>query len=140
METNPKAKSKTDAPEQLREMAEKGAAQSKKVFEKMSAASGQAADAMQHCYSAAVKGVQDYNNKVIEFTHANTKAAFDFAQRMSGVKSPSEFVELSTELAHCSLRRSPSRLRTHGACPASDARNCRAAEDIAGAFVNLDFI
>jgi hypothetical protein len=82
MEKSPKAKSKTDAPEQLREMAEKGAPQSKKIFEKMSAASGQAADAMQHCYSAAVKGVQEYNNKVIEFTHANTKTAFDFAQRM----------------------------------------------------------
>ena len=99
METNPKAKSKTDVPEQLREIAEKGAAQSKEAFEKMSAASGHAADAMQHCYSAAVKGVQEYNNKVIEFTHANTKTAFDFAQRMSGVKSPSEFVELSNELA-----------------------------------------
>ncbi|MGC1893383.1 MAG: phasin family protein, partial [Pseudolabrys sp.] len=87
MESNPKAKSKTDAPEQLREIAEKGAAQSKEAFEKMSAASGHAADTMQHCYSAAVKGVQEYNNKVIEFTHANTKTAFDFAQRMSGVKS-----------------------------------------------------
>jgi len=103
METNPKAKSKTDAPEQLREMAEKGAAQSKEVFEKMSAASGQAADVMQHCYSAAVKGMQDYNNKLLEFTHANTKAAFDFAQRMSGVKSPSEFLELSTEHAQQQL-------------------------------------
>jgi hypothetical protein len=58
---------------------------------------------MQHSYSAAVKGVQEYNNKVIEFTHANTKTAFDFAQRMSGVKSPSEFVELSTELAQLQL-------------------------------------
>ena len=36
MESNPKAKSKTDAPEQLREIAEKGAAQSKEAFEKMS--------------------------------------------------------------------------------------------------------
>ena len=97
MEPNLKAKSKTDAPEQLREMVEKGAAQSKEVFERMSAASGQAADVMQHCYSAAVKGMQDYNNKLLEFTHANTKAAFDFAQRISGVKSPSEFVQLSTE-------------------------------------------
>jgi len=41
MESNFKTKSKTDAPEQLREMAEKGAARSKEVFEKMSAASGQ---------------------------------------------------------------------------------------------------
>ena len=71
----------------------------------MSAASGHAADAMQHCYSAAVKGVQEYNNKVIEFTHANTKTAFDFAQRMSGVKSPSEFFELRPNLHNCSLQR-----------------------------------
>ena len=102
METN-KTKSKTDAAEQFREMAEKSATQSKEVYEKMSAAAGQTADVMQNCYLAAAKGVQDYNNKLIEFTHANTKAAFDFAQRMSGVKSPSEFVELSTELAQQQL-------------------------------------
>ena len=69
----------------------------------MSVASGQAAEVMQSCYLAAVKGVQDYNNKVIEFTHANTKTAFDFAQRMYSVKSPSEFVELSTDLAQQQL-------------------------------------
>ena len=73
-------------------MAEESATQSKEVYEKMTAATGQTADVMQNCCLAAVKGVQDYNNKLIEFTHANTKAAFDFAQRMSGVKSPSEFV------------------------------------------------
>jgi phasin len=99
METNPKTKSKTDAPEQFREMVEKGATQSKEAFEKMNAATGQAADIMKNCYSTAVKGAQDYNNKLIEFTNANTKAAFDFAQRMSCVKSPSEFVELSAELS-----------------------------------------
>ena len=99
METSPKTKSKTDAPEQFREMVEKGATQSKEAFEKMSAATSQAADVMKNCCSTAVKGAQDYNNKLIEFTQANTKAAFDLAQRMSGVKSPSEFVELSTELS-----------------------------------------
>ena len=69
----------------------------------MSAATGQTADIIRNCYLAAVKGVQDYDNKLIEFTYANTKAAFDFAQRMSGVKSPSEFVELSIELAQQQL-------------------------------------
>ena len=112
MGTNTKAKSKTDAAKQFRNMVEKSATQSKEVYErmsaskeveKMSAATGQTADIIRNCYLAAVKGVQDYNNKLIEFTHANTKAAFDFAQRMSGVKSPSEFVELSTELAQQQL-------------------------------------
>jgi hypothetical protein len=37
------------------------------------------------------------NNKVIEFAHANTNGAFDFVQKMSGVKSPPAFVELWTE-------------------------------------------
>ena len=103
MDTNPKTKSKTDASEQFRDMAEKGATQSKEAFGQMSAAADRAADVMQNCYSAAVKGMQDYNNKLLEFTHANTKAAFDFGQRMSGIKSPSEFVELSTEHAQQQL-------------------------------------
>ena len=103
METNPKTKSKTEAAEQFREMAEKSATQSKEVYEKMTTATGQTADVMQKCRLAAVKGVKDYNNKLIEFTHANTKAALDFAERMSGVKSPSEFVELSTKIAQQQL-------------------------------------
>ncbi len=99
MDTNVKTKSKIDASEQFREITEKGATESKKAFATMSAASSEAADVMKNCYSTAVKGAQDYNNKFIEFTHANTNAAFDFAHRISGVKSPSEFVELATEHA-----------------------------------------
>ena len=34
MDMNPKTKSKTDAPQQFHDMAEKGATQSKEVFEK----------------------------------------------------------------------------------------------------------
>jgi phasin len=77
-------------------MAEKGATQVKEAVQKVSTATSEAADVMQNCYSAALKGVQDYNIKCMEFTQANTKAIMDFAQRMSGVKSPSEFIELST--------------------------------------------
>jgi len=103
MDTNPKTKSKTDATEQFRDITEKGATQSKEVFERMSAATAQTADAMKNCYSTAVKGIQDYNSKLIEFTDVNTKSVFDFAQRMSGVKSPSEFFQLSTDLAQQQL-------------------------------------
>jgi phasin len=103
METNPKTKSKTEAAEQFREMAEKSATQSKEVYEKMTTATGQTADVMQKWCLAAVKGVQDYNNKLLEFTHANTRAALDYAQKVSGVKSPSEFVELSTQHAQQQL-------------------------------------
>jgi hypothetical protein len=40
---------------------------------------------------------------LLEFTHANTRAALDYAQKVSGVKSPSEFVELSTQHAQQQL-------------------------------------
>ena len=32
----------------------------------------EAADLIKISYSKAVKGMQDYNNKIIEFAHANT--------------------------------------------------------------------
>ena len=103
MDANTKTKSKTEAPEQFRELAEKGVAQSQKAFDTLSAASGQTADVMKKCYSNGVKGAQDYSNKVVEFAQTNTNATFDFAQRISGVKSPSEFIDLSTEHARQQL-------------------------------------
>lgn len=71
-------------------------AQAKGTFEKMSAATAEATTLMKDSYSTAVKGAQDYNTKFIEFARANTDTAFEFAQKLSSVKSPSEFFELST--------------------------------------------
>jgi phasin len=63
----------------------------------MHAATTEAADLIKNSHSTAVKGMEDYNNKFIEFARANTNAAFDFVEKMSGVKSPSVFVELWAE-------------------------------------------
>ena len=71
----------------------------KKTYDKIDAATTEAADLIKNSYSKAAKGMQDYNNKIIEFAHANTNAAFDFVQKLSGVKSPTAFVELWTEHA-----------------------------------------
>jgi len=92
---------KKDAPQAFREIAEKGNSQAKETYEKMNGATTEAADLIKNSFSTTIKGLslQDYNNKVIEFTHLNTNAAFDFVQKMSSVKSPSEFLELWTEHA-----------------------------------------
>jgi phasin len=90
---------KKDAPEAFREMAEKGTTQAKETYDKMNAATTEAVDLIKNSYSKAVKGMQDYNSKIIEFAHANTNAAFDFVQKLSGVNSPTAFVELWTEHA-----------------------------------------
>ena len=81
--------SKTKSKVQFRNMVGKSATQSKEVYErmsapkeveKMSADNGQTADIIGNCYFTAAKRVQDYNNKLIEYTHANTKTAFAFAK------------------------------------------------------------
>ncbi len=75
-----------------------GSAQGNEAFEKMSVGTAEATALIKNSYSTAVKGAQDYNTKVIEFANANTETAF--AQKLFGVKSPVDFIELSTEHSH----------------------------------------
>src|SRR5438132_9228480 len=82
-----------------RKFAEQGAAQAKESLEKMGAAGHEATSLVQNTYSATIKGAQDYNAKLIEFTRINTAAALAYAQELSRVKSPAEFMELTTKYA-----------------------------------------
>ena len=88
---------KLDATQAFRATAENGSAQVKESFEKMSAATAEATALIKDSYSTAVRGAQDYNAKFFEFAQNNTKAAIEFVQKLSGVKSPSDFIELSTD-------------------------------------------
>ena len=88
---------KLDATQAFRATAENGSAQVKEAFEKMSAATAEATAEIKHSYSTALKGAQDYNAKFFEFAQNNTEAAIEFVHKLSGVKSPSDFMELSTD-------------------------------------------
>jgi phasin len=92
-----------EATQQMHDMAETGAKQSKEAFEKIGAATSDAAEVMTNCCSTALKGMQDYNRKLFEFTQANTKSAFELVQNLAGVKSPAEFAQVSTEHARRQL-------------------------------------
>lgn len=89
----------TSAPEALHAMTETGAAQAKEAYGKISAATADATDLIRKSCSTAVEGAQAYNDKLLAFAQANSKAAFDFAHKLLGVNSPSEFMQLSTEHA-----------------------------------------
>jgi phasin len=69
----------------------------------MNATTAEATDLIRKSCSTAVEGAQLYNSKLLEFAQTNLKVAFDFAQKLMGVKSPSEFMELSTEHARKQL-------------------------------------
>jgi phasin len=90
---------KIEAPQAIREMADKGTAQAKESYEKMTAATAEASNVIQNACSTAAQGAMDCNAKMIEFARANSNAAFDYASKLLGVKSPSEFLEVSTEHA-----------------------------------------
>jgi phasin len=82
--------------EAFRQTAEKGVAQAQDTYEKARVATGQATDILKDAYATAAKGATEYNLKIIEITRTNTNTAFEHAQQLLGVKSPTEFVELST--------------------------------------------
>src|SRR5438067_8188260 len=86
-----------EIPEAFREMAEQGAAHARDTYAKAKVASEEAADLLESTYATVAKGATDYNLKLIEIARINTRAAFDCALELLGVKSPSEFIELSAE-------------------------------------------
>jgi phasin len=85
-----------EMPEAFREMAEKGVAHARDTNAKAKVASEQAADLIENTYATVAKGARDYSLKLGEIARTNTRAAFDYAHELLGVKSPSEFIELST--------------------------------------------
>jgi phasin family protein len=56
----------------------------------------EATKAMEQSYVTASKGAVDFNLKLIDIAQDNMNAAFEFARQVSHVKSPSEFLEVST--------------------------------------------
>ena len=87
---------KMEVPAAFRELANQGVAQARDTYEKAKAASEKATDRLKDAYTSAAKGATNYNLKVIEIAHTNTNTAFDNARELVGVKSLSEFVELSS--------------------------------------------
>ena len=87
---------KMEVPPQFREMTDRGVAHARDTCAKAKVASEQAADLIESAYGTAAKGATNFNLKLIDFGRTNARAAFDFANELLGVKSPSEFIELST--------------------------------------------
>lgn len=84
----------------IHEMADKGTAQTKQAYEKMSAATAETSSVKQNAGATATQGFNmDCNAKVIEFARVKSNAALDFVNLLLGVKSPAEFIQVSTDHA-----------------------------------------
>jgi phasin len=87
---------KMEVPAQFREMTDKGVAQARDAYAKAKVASDEAGGLLESSYTAVANGAMQYNLRLFEIARTNTRAAFDCAHELLGVKSPSEFIELST--------------------------------------------
>ncbi|MGP0093721.1 MAG: phasin [Xanthobacteraceae bacterium] len=87
---------KIEVPEAFREFAEKGAAQTKEMYEKMRAGAEEATGLLENTFKTGATGAAEFNRKMIENARSNTNAIFDHAIALLGAKSPSEAMELST--------------------------------------------
>jgi phasin len=85
-----------EIPEAFREFAEKSAAQTKEMYEKMKAAAEEATGLLESTFKTAATGATEYNRKVIESARSNANATFDHALALVGAKSLSEAIEVST--------------------------------------------
>ena len=82
----------TDVPAGVEEIADKGIGKTKDAFKNAKITTEEA-------YNTAAKGATEYNLRVIEIARINFNAAFDYAHELLGVKSLSEFMELSSTRA-----------------------------------------
>jgi phasin len=98
-----KPRARAFGPSNYEEITEKGVAQAKDTYEKTKVAAEQATDILKETYATAAKGATDYNLKIMEIARTNTNTAFEYAQELMRMKSPSEFVTLSTAHARKQL-------------------------------------
>jgi phasin len=79
----------------VRNLAERPVAYAKDAVEESTLAADQAFKAIEQAHAKAAKSAADLNLHFIGIARANMNAAFDFAQQLVSVKSPSELFELS---------------------------------------------
>jgi phasin len=87
---------KMEVPEGFSEFAQNGVAQAKDIYAKAKAVTEEATDILKNTYATGANGATNYNLKLVEIARINTNAAFDYANELLGVKSLSEFIELSS--------------------------------------------
>jgi hypothetical protein len=89
----------TTFPLKFLDMADKVTTPAKEVPEDMRAATIATDGLIKDICSKAAQGVQHYNTKVVEFAWTNVITEFYFVRQLSRMRSPSEFVMLSTKHA-----------------------------------------
>jgi hypothetical protein len=68
-------------------------------FEKMNGATEKTREFVEKAYLMALQSAAQYNAKLLEFARVNNEAAFHYANELSGMKTPAEFLEITARHA-----------------------------------------
>jgi phasin family protein len=70
-----------------------------KIGEEAASTIGNAAATYNEAFASTIKASQAYQAKLLEFFQTNLQANVQFAQKLASVKTPADFVQLSTSHA-----------------------------------------
>jgi len=88
-----------DAVTSARKLADKGTVGAGKTIDEAPETGREAARRAENGSWRGAEGLIDYNRKLLEMAQANVDATFEYAQDVIGVRSLSEFVDISTQYA-----------------------------------------
>jgi len=86
-----------EVPAAIREIAEKTISQAKTAYDRAKVSAEEATEVLEDTFAASSKHATDLNKALIANTKANVNASFDLAEKLFGVKTVAEAVELQSE-------------------------------------------
>jgi phasin len=85
-----------EVPGAFRELAEKGVTQARENYDRFKEVADDTNGAIEAVFSAATKGANAYNAKLVDIAKANTNAMFDLAAALIGATTFNQAAELMT--------------------------------------------
>lgn len=88
-----------EMPTAFREIAEKGVIQAKEAYDSYKSMAEDATDAIEDTFATINKGTTDLQSKALGAAKTQFNSGFDFVEKMLGVKTLAEAIEVQTEFA-----------------------------------------
>jgi phasin len=88
-----------EVPAAFREMAEKGVIQAKEAYDSYKSLAEEATDTIEDTFATMNKSATDMQSKALGAAKSQFNAGFDFVEKMLGVKSLAEAIEVQTQFA-----------------------------------------
>jgi len=88
-----------EMPAAFRDIAEKGVIQAKEAYDSYKSMAEEATDTMEDTFATINKGATDMQSKALGAAKTQFNTGFDFAEKMLGVKTLAEAIEIQSEFA-----------------------------------------